>query len=177
MTLITLFPKFIVLESTEDIPISKLSPFIIKKILSFLKKKVKSVKKKKKKKKKANQQYPTSRRTKKTLDLLLEQKYFHKLKIKVYPYNSLNSLKDVDLSICTLDEIKNNLSEQIVTDAKQIYVKKNNQIIPTNSYIINFNTPKSPKIKIEYIITKVETFIPNPLRCLNCQKFGHLKEK
>ena len=34
----TLFPKFIVLESTEDTPITKLSPFIIEKTLnSFIK--------------------------------------------------------------------------------------------------------------------------------------------
>ena len=32
----TLFPKFIVLESTEDTPINKLSPFIIEKILSLV---------------------------------------------------------------------------------------------------------------------------------------------
>ena len=40
----TLFPKFIVLESIEDTPITKLSPFIIEKTLnSFIK--AKSVKK------------------------------------------------------------------------------------------------------------------------------------
>ena len=51
-------------------------------------------------------------------------------------------------------------------------------IIPTNTYILNFNTPKPPTIiKIGYLITKVETYIPNPLRCHNCQKFGHHKEK
>ena len=28
-----------------------------------------------------------------------------------------------------------------------------------------------------YSITKVETYIPNPLRCYNCQKFRYHKEK
>ena len=64
------------------------------------------------------------------------------------------------------------------TDTKQISIKRNNQIISTNTYILNFNTPKPPtEIKISYLITKVETFISNPLRCHNCQKFGHHKEK
>ena len=87
-------------------------------------------------------------------------------------------MRSPDLSPCTLDEIKNNLHKQGVTDAKQISIKRNNQIIPTNTYILNFNTPKPPtEVKIGYLITKVETYIPNPLRCHNCQKFGHHKEK
>ena len=65
-------------------------------------------------------------------DLLLEQKYFHNLKIKAYPHNSLNSSKGVvrspDLSLCTLDEIKSNLCKQGVIDAKRISIKRNNQI-------------------------------------------------
>ena len=47
-----------------------------------------------------------------------------------------------------------------------------------NTYILNFNIPKLlTEIRIGYLITKVETYIPNPLRCHNCQKFGHHKEK
>ena len=106
-------------------------------------------------------------------DLLLEKKYFHNLKIKAYPHNSLNSSEGVvrcpDLSLCTLDEMKSNLCKQGVTDAKQISIKRN-QIISTNTYILNFNTPKPPtEIKIRYLITKVETYIPNSLRCHNCK--------
>ena len=77
-----------------------------------------------------------------------------------------------------MKEIKNNLCKQGITDAKQISIKRNNQIIPTNINILNLNTPKLPtEIKIGYLITKVQTYIPNPLRCHNCQKFGHHKEK
>ena len=56
--------------------------------------------------------------------------------------------------------------------------RENNQIISTNTCILNFHTPKLPtEIKIRCLMTKVEIYIPNPLRCLNCQKFGHHKEK
>ena len=44
--------------------------------------------------KRINQQYPAGRNAKKKKtfsDLLLEQKYFHHLKIEAYPHNSLNS--------------------------------------------------------------------------------------
>ena len=112
----------------------------------------------------------------------LEQKYFHNLKIKASPHNSLNSLKGVvkslDLSLCTLDEIKSNLRKQGVTNAKRISIKWNNQVISTNTYILNFNSPKPPtEIKIGYLITKIDTYVPNPLRCHSFQKFGHHKEK
>ena len=87
-------------------------------------------------------------------------------------------VRSLDLSLCTWDEIKSNFCKQGVTDAKQISIKRNDQIISTNTYILNFNSPKSPtEIKIGYLITKVETYIPNPLRCHNCQKFGHHTEK
>lgn len=59
--------------------------------------------------------------------MLLKQ---NKLKIKAYPHTSLNSSKGVvrspDLSLCTLDEIKNNLRKQGVTDAQRILIKKKN---------------------------------------------------
>ena len=138
----------------EDTPITKLSPFIIEKTLnSFIK--AKSVKKL------INNTLLIEVEKKNFSDLLLKQKYFYNLKIEVYPHNTLNSSKGVvrspDLSLCTLDEIRNNLRGQGVTDAKQISIKRNNQIIPTHTYILNFNTPKPPtkKKKIGYLITKL----------------------
>ena len=40
-------------------------------------------------------------------------------------------------SLCTLDEIKSNLRKQCGNEVKQISIKKNNQIISTNAYILN----------------------------------------
>ena len=74
-------------------------------------------------------------------------------------------------------EIKNELKKQNVVDVKRITIKKQNEIIETNTYILTFNNPKPPlEIKIGYTVVKVETYIPNPSRCHNCQKYGHLKE-
>jgi hypothetical protein len=42
--------------------------------------------------------------------------------------------------------------------------------------VLTFNKPVLPKsIKAAYCHLQVEPFIPNPLRCFNCQKFGHGK--
>ena len=39
---------------------------------------------------------------------------------------------------------------------------------------MTFNTPKIPdKIKVGYSMEKVEQFVPNPLKCYRCQKYGH----
>ena len=43
--------------------------------------------------------------------------------------------------------------------------------------MITFRTASIPKyIKIGYLRIPVELYIPNPLRCFNCQKFGHGKK-
>ena len=39
---------------------------------------------------------------------------------------------------------------------------------------MTFDQPKiSRRIKVGYTMERVEQFIPNPLRCYNCQKYGH----
>lgn len=39
---------------------------------------------------------------------------------------------------------------------------------------MTFNSPKIPgKIKVGYTMERVEQFVPNPLRCYKCQKYGH----
>ena len=44
----------------------------------------------------------------------------------------------------------------------------------TNTYVLTFNTPILPKkMKAAYISVNVEVYVPNPLRCYNCQFFGH----
>lgn len=45
---------------------------------------------------------------------------------------------------------------------------------PTNTFILTFAKPIPPKyIEAAYLHIPVEPFIPNPLRCFNCKRFGH----
>ena len=40
-------------------------------------------------------------------------------------------------------------------------------------YIMSFITSKTPeKLKVGYTMERVEQYIPNPLRCSKCQKYG-----
>ena len=57
---------------------------------------------------------------------------------------------------------------------KRFTIRKNNEIINTNTLLLTFNSVVTPKtLKIFYQIIKVELYVPNPLRCFNCQKYGH----
>ena len=42
---------------------------------------------------------------------------------------------------------------------------------------MTYNEPQIPKVvKIGYCLERVEQYIPAPLGCFKCQKFGHLKD-
>ena len=50
--------------------------------------------------------------------------------------------------------------------------------VKTNTLILTFNSPKIPESrKVCYLNIHVSKFVPNPLRCYKCQKFGHVTSK
>ena len=154
---------------------SKLSPFVIEKSLSGLLTSV-SVKKL------GNGTLLVEVNKKPYADTPLKIKSFGSLKIKAFAHLSLNTSKGVvcsyELSVCTLDELKSHLANQGVTDIKRISIKRNEEIINTNTYILTFNKSSLPKeLKVGYNLIKVSLYIPNPLRCYKCQKFGYHETK
>ncbi|XP_041349432.1 uncharacterized protein LOC121368750 [Gigantopelta aegis] len=57
---------------------------------------------------------------------------------------------------------------------KRIKVRRNNELVPTNTLILSFNVPTLPtSVKAGYLYIPVVRYIPNPLRCFKCQKFGY----
>ena len=131
------FTHFIVLESLEDKPLSKLNPILVEKTLSGIVKPT-SVKKLKN----GTILVEVDKRT--FADNLPKMKTFGGLKIKSYAHLSLNISNGVvrssELSLCTLDEIKSYLQQQGVTDVKRISIKRNEETI--NTYIFSFNKPQ-----------------------------------
>ena len=100
--------------------------------------------------------------------------------IKVTPHRSLNSSKGVirsrDLRDCDEAEVLDALRAEGVTHVKHLTSKRDGAVFPTNTFILTFNRPKPPQyVKAAYLVIPVETFVPNPLRCFNCQRFGHGK--
>ena len=125
------FPKFIILESIEDAPLTKLSPFLIQKIISTSvnPKAVKNLR---------NGTRMIETENKKHMNFLLNMKTFLSLKIKTYLHKTLNSSKGVirnqELSLCPREEILAELKNQVVTDIIRITIKKENQTIQTLIY-------------------------------------------
>ncbi|GFV86008.1 uncharacterized protein TNCV_203881 [Trichonephila clavipes] len=90
----------------------------------------------------------------------------------------LNSCRGVisesDLLTTPDAEIFDGFSDQGVIQVRRITIKKDNSVIPTKHLILTFNRPKLPTtIKAGYLNCKNRPYIPNPLRCFRCQRFGH----
>ena len=165
-------PSFLVMESLNEMAITRLSPFKISKI--FDKIKPKNVKKLN------NGTLLIETKNKTQTEEILKWKYLDNLSIKTYPHRTLNYSKGVvkssELALCSIEEIQENVEN--VIEVQRIRITKNEETINTNTYILTFDTPKVPKeIKMGYEKLNVEPYIPNPLRCHNCQKFGHHKNK
>ena len=79
-----------------------------------------------------------------------------------------------DLEGVSEEEIYQNVSSQDVTSFRRIKVRPNNELLPTDTFVLTFNVPTLHKpMKACYLNIPVEPFIPNPLRCFTCQCFGH----
>ncbi|KAK5641824.1 hypothetical protein RI129_010371 [Pyrocoelia pectoralis] len=79
-----------------------------------------------------------------------------------------------DLLNCTIDEIKENLKSQGVVDVRRIRTRRDGEFTDTANHILTFNVTKLPRvIQAAFYPLQVRPYIPNPLRCFNCQRFGH----
>ena len=78
----------------------------------------------------------------------------------------------------TETEIKTELQEQGVVEVHRVTVKRDTEKVPTNTLFLTFNTSNLPKeITVGYLKVKVALFVPNPMRCFNCNKFGHTSQR
>jgi hypothetical protein len=123
-------------------------------------------------------------KTKEESDKLLETTSLSDIKIpvKITPYKSLNTCKGLikcpTLNPCSDEEIISRLRSQGVCGVKRLIIRKNNKEIKTSTYILDFAVPEPPiDLRIAYVFARVIPFYPNPLRCYNCQLFGHHKSK
>jgi hypothetical protein len=101
--------------------------------------------------------------------------------IKVSPHRLLNFSRGVvrcrEFDNCTEDDILEGLEDQGVIKVR--CCKRRNEhgeMERTGTYFLDFNTPDLPsEIKVCFEIFRIKHYIPNPLRCYKCQKYGHSK--
>ena len=94
------------------------------------------------------------------------------------PNSSRGVIRCRELIDMTEIDIRDELKDQGVVGVRRVTVKKGGESIPTNTLFLTFNRPDLPTaIKVGYLQVKVVMFIPNPLRCFNCNKFGHTSQR
>ena len=105
---------------------------------------------------------------------LLKTTRFVDRPVRVSIHKALNSSRGVircrELSGMTETEIKMELQEQGVVEVHRVTLKRDTEKVPTN-------TPDLPKeITVGSLKVKVALFVPSPMRCFNCNKFGHTSQ-
>ncbi|GFX44446.1 uncharacterized protein TNCV_1394671 [Trichonephila clavipes] len=108
----------------------------------------------------------------------LSTKHFLDSFLTVTPHRSLNFSRGVisepDLLTTPDAEILDGFSDQGVIQVRRITIKKDATVIPTKHMILTFNNPNLPAtVKAGYLNCKIRPYVPNPLRCFKCQRFGH----
>ena len=167
------FARYLIIESkNKEKPVTSLSPFVIEKQIESMIGTAKSVKKLKN----GTLLVETTRKTQ--TENLKKQTSFFGVPVEVTEHKSLNSSKGIIRNPILRSETEENILEYLkpqgVTHVKRFTIRKNHEIINTNTLLLTFNSVVTPKtLKIFYQIIQVELYVPNPLRCFNCQKFGH----
>ncbi|GBL75632.1 putative RNA-directed DNA polymerase from transposon X-element [Araneus ventricosus] len=86
-------------------------------------------------------------------------------------------LSNPDFIHVTEAEFLEELRDQNVCAARRINIRRDGRLIPTQHVVLTFQTPVLPKsIKAGYINCKLGPYIPNPLRCFKCQRYGHSQQ-
>ena len=101
--------------------------------------------------------------------------------IKVSPHRTLNTSKGVirtpELRNTTNEEIIAQLGHAGAKEARILTKKVDGKIVKLNTAIITFRFPTPPEtMKMGFERVKVQLYVPQPLRCFKCQRFGHHRE-
>ncbi|GBN22689.1 hypothetical protein AVEN_68028-1 [Araneus ventricosus] len=173
---VTNFPTFFMIKrnSTVNETFHTVSPFLVEKAITETIGEVKSTKKLR------SGDLLVEVHSRKQSQQIVKVKNFSNIPISVSPHASLNSSKGVitcgELLNVATEEILKELQSQGVSHVRRISIRRDGQLLNTKHLILTFDSAKLPEhIKVEYMRLSVRAYIPNPLRCFQCQRFGHSK--
>ncbi|XP_055916085.1 uncharacterized protein LOC129948925 [Eupeodes corollae] len=117
-----------------------------------------------------------------TANKFLKAKLVDSIPVKVTNHLSLNSIQGriyskhiVDISE---EELLSELKKFKVIDVKKMMRKQDDSLVATGAAILTFDLIRRPnEVKIGWVNCKVDEYIPNPMRCISCQKLGHTKNR
>lgn len=101
--------------------------------------------------------------------------------IRISYHGTLNTAKGTfyspDLREDSIESILEQVSPQGVAKIERMKTFKNGTLTETDRYILTFNSTSIPeKINIFYYEFPLDTFYDNPLRCTQCQAYGHTRK-
>ena len=101
------------------------------------------------------------------------------LQIKVSPHRTRNSSRGViycpDLEDTSDDDIVDGLAEYGVTAVRRFHTKKGG-VTTAHNLILTFNRlDLLREVFVEYLSVRVHPYIPVPMRCFSCLRFGHTR--
>lgn len=165
------WPRYLIITSESE-ALKKLSPFAVEKGIRGIAGEPKSVKRLR------SGDLLVEVATKNHAMCLLNAPKLALVPISVSPHRSLNTKKGVircrELDGESEESIAESLANQNVTAVKRIKVTRNGERVNTHTYVLSFSCCELPTtLKIGYLREPVRPYIPNPLRCFKCQRFGH----
>ena len=109
---------------------------------------------------------------------LLKLKQFFSIPSLCKPNACLNTSRGMfrcpDLAGISIEDIVKGLEDQNVKNACRITVARDGVKLETNTIIITFQKAIIPKgLKVGFLKVPVGIYVPNPLQCYTCFKFGH----
>ena len=175
------WPRFLLVQSQEPVEergsnsLGRLSPFVVEKAIHGCIGTAVQVKRLRS----GDLLVEVTRRTQ--AENLLKLTQFASVPVTVSPHRALNTSKGVirssELAAMDTEELTAELKRFQVIKVDKIMINKNNERKPSNTLILTFCTPTLPaSLKVAYLNIKVEPYIPAPLRCYRCQRYGHSQQ-
>ena len=173
----TNWPRFLIVESaSEDLPLQKLSPFVVQKGFQAIAGTLKNIKRLR-----DGSFLLECGKTAQAQNLLRTNRFIDR-QVKVSVHKTMNSSRGVircgDLAGMSEVEIRDELKDQGVVGVNRVTLKKEGNVIPTNTLFLTLGSPDLPKqIIVGYLKVKVALLVPSLMRCFNCNKFSHTSQR
>lgn len=112
----------------------------------------------------------------------LKAKHIDIVPVKIEMHKTLNSVQGRIFSRKIInipeDELIKSLEDQKIIDIRKFTKKEGDKIVATGAAVVTFDLIHRPNIiKLGWERVKVEEYISNPMRCTNCQKLGHTRNR
>ncbi|XP_067133882.1 uncharacterized protein [Centruroides vittatus] len=165
-------PTYLIVHSTTEKPMSKCSPFLIQKLFESTIRNLKKIQKLR------SGDLLIEAASSQQSAKLLKMTSLGDITVTITPHASLNSsrgvISEIDLMSEDESDIQIGLADQGVIAVRRISICRDGKLIPTKHLILTFGKPTLPSfVTAGYLRCPVRPYVPNPLRCFKCQRFGH----